>query len=123
MNPQGIYTLVSYGKVLERQMEAVSNNLANVETAGYKEDQAAFQSVFARSFGVPSASDEEQFANHEHLSPYIGVGTYYVSVADMGKNFSQGDLELAGNMFQEAVSHDPDNEEAWAKSGSISTAR
>ena len=105
MNPQGIYTLVSYGKVLERQMEAVANNLANVETAGYKEDQPVFQSVFARSFGVPSSSDEEQFANHEHLAPYTGVGTYYVAVADMGKNLSMGRLRRTGQQLDLALAN------------------
>ena len=103
MNPQGIYTLVSYGKILERQMEAVANNLANVETSGYKEDQPAFRSVFAQTFGVPSMSDEEQFANHEHLAPYTGVGTYYVAVADMGKNLSQGRLRRTGQKLDLAL--------------------
>ncbi len=96
MNPQGIYTLVSYGKVLERQMEAVANNLANVETAGYKEDQPTFRSVFARTLGTPSQSDEERFAHFEHLPPYTGIGTTYVAVADMGKNLSQGRLQRTG---------------------------
>lgn len=105
MNPQGIYTLVSYGKTLERQMEAVANNLANVETSGYKEDQPVFQSIFARTYGVPSASDEEQFAHHEHLAPYTGVGTYYVSVADMGKNMSQGRLRRTGQQLDLALAN------------------
>ena len=103
MNPQGIYTLVSYGKTLERQMEAVSNNLATVETPGYKEDQPAFQSVFAQTFGVPSLSDEELFSHHEHLAPYTGVGTSYVSIADMGKNLSQGRVKRTGGQFDLAL--------------------
>ena len=32
MNPQGIYTLVSHGNTLHRQMDAIANNLANVNT-------------------------------------------------------------------------------------------
>ena len=103
MNPQGIYTLVSYGKALERQMESVSNNLANVETSGYKGDQPVFQSVFAQSMGVPSMSDEEVFAHHEHLAPYTGVGTFYVSVADMGKNMGQGRLRKTGQQLDLAL--------------------
>lgn len=38
MGVQGAFSLVSYGKALERQMEAVANNLANVDTVGYKAD-------------------------------------------------------------------------------------
>lgn len=96
MNPQGIYTLVSYGKSLERQMEAIANNLANVETVGYKQDQPVFRSVFAQTMGVPSESDEEVFAHHEHLAPYTGVGTYFVAIADVGKNFTQGRVVRTG---------------------------
>ena len=103
MNPQGVYTLVSYGKVLQRQMEAVANNLANVETAGYKEDQPTFETVFSQTFGTPSQSDEEMFAHHEHLPPYTGVGNFFVAVADMGKNLSQGRVRHTGEKLDMAL--------------------
>ena len=99
MNPQGIYTLVSQGNTLDRQMETIANNLANVNTVGYKGDQPVFQQLFATTMGVANESDEEQFAHHEHLAPYTGVGTFYVSVADMGKNMSPGKLVNTGNKF------------------------
>lgn len=97
MNPQGLYTLTSYGKTLERKMEAVSNNLANADTVGYKQDQPSFQMLFSQTMGVASQSDEEQFSNLEHLAPYTGVGTFHVSTADMGKDFSQGRIFPTGN--------------------------
>jgi len=97
MTPQGIYTLVSRGNTLDRQMDAVANNLANVDTVGYKQDQPAFQALFAQTMGVASQSDEETFSHHEHLPPYAGVGTSYVSVADMGKDYSTGRLIRTGN--------------------------
>lgn len=103
MNPQGIYTLVSHTNVLERQMESVSNNLANLDTVGYKEDQPAFQQLFATSMGVANESDEESFAHHEHLAPYTGVGNFYVSVADMGKNFASGGLRTTNNNLDFAI--------------------
>jgi flagellar basal-body rod protein FlgG len=103
MNPQGIYTLASYGKALQRQMESVANNLANVETAGYKEDQPAFQTIFSQTFATPSQSEEELFAHHEHLPPYTGVGTFFVSVADMGKNLAQGRVKRTGEPLDIAL--------------------
>lgn len=103
MNPQGIYTLVSGGKTLERQMETTANNLANVSTLGYKSDQPAFQQLFAQTMGVASESDEESFAHHEHLAPYTGVGTFFVSTADMGKNLSAGGLVSTGNNLDFAI--------------------
>lgn len=103
MNPQGIYTLVSRGNTLDRQMDSISNNLANVSTSGYKEDQPAFQELFATSMGVASESDEETFAHHEHLAPYTGVGTFFVSMADMGKNMSPGRLQTTQNKLDFAI--------------------
>ncbi len=106
MNPQGIYTLVTHGNTLERQMETISNNLANVNTTGYKQDQPAFQQLFSQTMGVASESDEEPFAHHEHLAPYTGVGTFYVSIADMGKNMSPGRLVTTDNQLDFAIVSD-----------------
>jgi flagellar basal-body rod protein FlgG len=90
MSPQGIYSLVSRGKALETQMDAVSNNLANVDTVGYKQDQPAFKQLLARTMGTAQESDEETFATQTHLPPYSGVGVSYVAPADMGKDFTPG---------------------------------
>ena len=103
MNPQGIYSLVSYGKAVERQMEAVANNLANVDTVGYKADQPTFASVFARTMGIASESDEESFFHHDHLPPYTGVGQGYVATSDMGKNYDMGRLRETGNRLDFAL--------------------
>ncbi|MDH4224937.1 MAG: flagellar hook-basal body protein [Deltaproteobacteria bacterium] len=97
MTTQAVHPLVSYAKALERQMEAVSNNLANVDTTGYKQDQPAFQQVFAQTMGVASTNDEEQFFHLEHLPPYSGRGQNFVAIADMGKDFSQGQLKTTDN--------------------------
>ncbi|MDC0246537.1 flagellar basal body protein, partial [Deltaproteobacteria bacterium] len=39
----GITSLVQAAGVIERKMETVSNNLANVNTVGFKEDQPSFR--------------------------------------------------------------------------------
>lgn len=97
MNPQGVYSLVSYGKAVERQMEAVANNLANVDTVGYKGDQPVFSAVFTQILGTASESDEEQFFHFDHLPPYSGVGQSYTAITAMGKNYDQGRLVVTGN--------------------------
>ncbi|HEX9842006.1 MAG TPA: flagellar basal-body rod protein FlgF [bacterium] len=103
MNPQGIYTLVSRGNTLQNQMDTIANNLANVNTTGYKEDQPAFQELFATTMGVAQESDEEPFATHEHLGPYTGVGSFFVSMADMGKNMAPGALASTNNILDFAI--------------------
>lgn len=109
MNPQGIYTLVSGGKTLERKMDAIANNLANVDTVGYKQDQPSFELLFSNTMGVARESDEERFANHEHLAPYTGVGTFHVGVAGMGTHMGQGRLMRTGNELDFALS----TKDAW----------
>jgi flagellar basal-body rod protein FlgG len=103
MGPQGIYSLTTRGHVLEQQMAAVANNLANVDTVGYKEDQPAFQQVLARTLGVAGESDEETFVANEHIAPYSGIGTSFVSVSDMGKDYSSGRLVPTGNDLDVAL--------------------
>jgi flagellar basal-body rod protein FlgF len=103
MDPTGIYTLVSMGNTLQNQVDTISNNLANVNTAGYKTDQPAFQELFASTMGVAQQSDEEPFTDSEHLAPYTGVGSFYVSVADMGKDLSPGRLQTTDNPFDFAI--------------------
>src|SRR3989304_3301239 len=103
MNPQGIYSLVSYGKASARQMDTIANTRGTVDPLGYKSDQPTFASVFAQTMGVASESDEEQFFHHEHLAPYTGVGQGYTAVTDMGKNYQQGRLVHTGNNLDFAL--------------------
>jgi flagellar basal-body rod protein FlgF len=106
MGPQGIYSLVSRGKVLEKQMDAVANNLANVDTVGYKEDQPTFQQILAHSVGVAPESDEETFVANEHIAPYSGVGNSFVAIGDMGKDFTKGRPTPTGNDLDFALTTD-----------------
>jgi flagellar basal-body rod protein FlgG len=103
MSYQGIHPLVSRGRTLEIQMETVANNLANVDTVGYKADQPAFAQIFAHAVGVPSASDEELFTDGEHLAPYSGLGQSHVVTADMGRNFATGRPTPTGNDLDFAI--------------------
>jgi len=105
MNPQGIYSLLSYGKATERQMDSIANNLANVDTTGYKADQPSFASVFAQAMGTASESDEEQFFHHEHVAPYTGVGQGFATINDMGKNYQQGRIVHTGNSLDFALTN------------------
>lgn len=106
MNPQGIYTLVSQGNTLNHQMDTIANNLANVNTAGYKQDQPAFRQLFASTMGVAGESDEETFAHHEHLAPYTGLGTFFVDTAAMGTDHSPGRLQSTQNALDFAIVSD-----------------
>jgi flagellar basal body rod protein FlgG len=53
--------------------------------------------------GVAGDSDEETFAHNDHIAPYTGVGTTFVTVDDMGKNFDPGRLISTGNTLDFAI--------------------
>ena len=103
MNPQGIYTLVSHGDTLVRKLETLTNNIANIDTPGYRADQPAFAALLSTTLGTPIASDDETFAHHEHISPYIPGHSYYVGLADMGQDRRLGPLQHTGNPLDLAL--------------------
>lgn len=46
---RAIYPILSGALAQERQMQVFANNMANVNTAGFKQDDQAFKSVMARA--------------------------------------------------------------------------
>jgi len=69
----GIYSAVTGMKSKERELEAVSHNIANASTAGFKEVGMVFEAVMSRqekngqtdTMIMPFNSSEEMFVNHE----------------------------------------------------------
>ena len=56
----GVYSLVKAAGAVGRKMDTVSNNLANVNTTGFKEDQPSFREVLSKAQQVrrnPKKSD------------------------------------------------------------------
>lgn len=99
----GIYSLVSAGKAIERKMETTTNNLTNVNTAGYKEDQLVFREVLSTANRIVPESDEEQFLSHEYLDLYVGMDKSSVVVDDAGKNFEKGPMRFTENPLDVAI--------------------
>ncbi len=81
----GITSLVQAAGVIEHQMETVSNNLANVNTVGFKEDQPSFREVLSNVQRIAPESLEERFLSHEYLDDYVGMDKSAVVVDEVGK--------------------------------------
>ena len=64
-------------------LSVISNNLANLNTVGYKDDVTNFQDLFYQQIGTNGAGDPVQ----------VGVGTQISSVSG---NFTQGSIEATG---------------------------
>src|ERR1700761_5373695 len=76
--------------VLERQLDVVANNVANVNTNGFKADHSLFEEY------LNSSAHEDNFKQADRRVSYVqDRGTY--------RDFSQGALQATGNPLDVAV--------------------
>ena len=66
MSVQTLYTAATGMQSLETKLDVIANNLANVNTVGFKKDRANFEDLFYRQEVLPGAvvrklSDAESF--------------------------------------------------------------
>jgi flagellar basal-body rod protein FlgG len=104
------------------QVEAIANNLANVNTNGYKKNRVSFEDLLYRDVAGASALVDGEFA-----SPRLGIG---VAVAAAGKIFTDGELKrsdspldfaIRGRGFFEVLM--PDGGAAYTRAGNFSVDR
>jgi flagellar basal-body rod protein FlgF len=76
--------------ILERQLDVIANNVANVNTAGYKADNSLF---------------EEYLTSGAHEDNFVGSDRRVSFVQDRGtfRDFSQGAAELTKNPLDVAI--------------------
>ena len=76
--------------VLERQLDVVSNNIANVNTSGYKADQSLFEEY------LRSGAHEDNFVGLDRRVSYVqDRGTY--------RDYSQGAAQQTSNPLDVAI--------------------
>ena len=102
-------------------MDVIANNLANVNTTGFKKSRADFQDLLSQTMkvpGSPTSSDTESPTGIQ-----IGLGTRLAAVS---KNYTQGDLILTENEMDVAIEGEgffqvqlPDGETAYTRSGAF----
>jgi flagellar basal-body rod protein FlgG len=99
-------------------IDVIANNLANVNTSGFKRNRIDFEDLLYRSMGATQAASADAAR-----SPHSGMGT---SIAGTGKVFTLGDvkktdqpLDLAvrGQGFFEVAM--PDGTSAYTRSGAF----
>src|ERR1700709_2952716 len=78
--------------VLERQIDVVANNVANVNTNGYKSDRSLFQEYLA------SGAHEDNFVGSDRKVSYVQDRATY-------RDFTQGAAEQTKNPL-DAHTHD-----------------
>ena len=59
MSVQSLYTAATGMEALETKLDVIANNLANVNTIGFKKDRANFEDLFYRDEIMPGAEDAQ----------------------------------------------------------------
>lgn len=75
---------------LQRSMDVIANNMSNLNTAGFKADQALFEEYI-----MPVANMTEGKQSDRSLS--------YVNSAGLYRDYSPGDMEQSGNELDVAI--------------------
>lgn len=78
---------------LQHQMDAIANNLANVQTAGYKSDSLKFEELIAPVANVDGMSGSDGRISFVHQTTQV-------------RDFSQGDIIATGNPLDVALNGD-----------------
>jgi flagellar basal-body rod protein FlgG len=102
-------------------IDVISNNLANVNTTGFKKSRADFQDLLYQTIRTPGATSAEGSQIPSGIQ--VGMGVKPVAVQ---KIFQQGDFVQTGNKLDMVIEGDgffqilmPDGTTAYSRSGSF----
>ncbi len=95
---RALWTSASGMEAQQLQIDVIANNLANVNTAGFKKSKVNFQDLLYQSLSFPGAisSSETQLPTGSQ----VGLGARPVAVQ---KLFSQGDFQMTRNELDLAI--------------------
>ncbi|MGE0388341.1 MAG: flagellar basal-body rod protein FlgG [Gammaproteobacteria bacterium] len=105
----------------QTRMAVVANNLANVNTTGFKRSRASFEDLLYQTVRQPGASSSQ----NSELPSGLMLGTG-VRVTSTDKEFSQGNVAQTGNTLDVAIQGRgflqvamPDGSVAYTRDGSL----
>src|SRR5450830_123440 len=104
----------------QKSVDTIANNLANVNTPGFKQGRVSFEDMVSREVSRMGRSDEVQAA--QNLWHGRGVGIFSLSQVftpgDLKKTDSAMDVAIKGEGFFEVV--DADGTPAYSRGGTLS---
>lgn len=117
---RALWTAASGMQAQQLNVDVVANNIANVNTTGFKKSRADFQDLIyqnLKSIGAPSTNSTQASGIQ------IGLGTRTAAVT---KNFSTGTINQTGNDLDIAIEGEgffqiqqPDGSTAYSRAGSF----
>jgi flagellar basal-body rod protein FlgG len=117
---RSLWTAASGMSAQKMNMDVIANNLANVNTSGFKKSRADFEDLLYQNLKSPGADTSS--GGEIPTGVQIGMGTRYTSVQKM---FTQGDfsqtsnpldLAIEGKGFFKVISN---GEEVYTRAGSF----
>lgn len=117
---RALYSAASGMEAQQFQMDTISNNLANVNTTGFRRNEARFQDLVYQELRAPGSPVG---ASVVPVGQDVGLG---VKVGSSEKIFTQGNLIQTGNALDVAIEGDgffqvtmPDGTTAYTRDGSF----
>ncbi len=118
---RSLWTASAGMQAMQLNVDVIANNLANVNTVGFKKSRADFQDLLYQNLriaGAPSSAGTEVPTPNQ-----VGLG---VKVASVQKIFTQGDYKQTGNELDLAIEGSgffqvtmPDGETAYTRAGAF----
>lgn len=119
---RALYTSATGMMAQQLNLDVIANNLANVNTNGYKRTSLHFQDLFYQNLRIPGALA----ANGGQLptGTQVGLG---VTPGTTTRSFTQGTIQMTGNEFDLAIKGEgflrvllPDGTTAYTRDGALS---
>ncbi len=97
---RSLWTAASGMRAQQTNVDTIANNLANVNTAGYKTQEASFKSLLYQNLQSTSTNNAGE---NKPVAAEVGLGTRVSAITSM---FKQGNLTSTTNPFSMAIEGD-----------------
>ncbi len=118
---RGLYSAATGMNAQQHNLDVISNNISNVNTAGYKKGRAEFHDLMYESLNFTAGATSDSTRNPTGID--VGLG---VRISGVQRSFLQGDLKETGNTYDIAIEGDgfftitlPNGESAYTKNGAF----
>jgi flagellar basal-body rod protein FlgG len=98
MSVQSLYTAATGMESLQTKLNVIANNMANVNTTGFKSDRANFEDLFYRNEILPGAQDAA--SNYTPTGTHVGLG---VRMQSTQTSSVQGAFQETGGSLDLAI--------------------
>jgi flagellar basal-body rod protein FlgF len=101
---RGIYPILSGALAHERRMQIFANNMANVNTSGFKQDEQAFKAMFPRPHApIPGVGYGVGLTQQIMARPLGPAERVFAAPHIMKTTFEPGRIRLTGNPLDLAI--------------------